>query len=512
MYTCIGEQKTAGTRLAKQYRNAHSQTSCSPVIFLDRNPRFGNGTVITLNWKNTSNMAVLHLPVRAVQPNKGVLEEWRELESDPGLFTLLIEDYGVQGVRVEEIYDVSKKIEGRVYGFVFLFRWGEDRRARNMRKKFLTAEDSYVMDSEVVNQMFFAHQIVNNSCATHALLSVLLNCTDIGLGHTLGKLKDFSAGLDPESKGLAIANMPELARAHNKYSKPSHTVIPPPGGRRASVISSAHALLPETYHFVSYVPIGTRLFELDGLKEFPIDHGPWGEQEEWTDLFRRIITQRLANAQDILFNLMAVVKDPIPEISEKLRILQAEQRELLELATQLAREKAEMENNSQELEDEKQSSSNCEDAVNSVPKGREEPEILGEVARLLPTDPQRLEEVASREILDTLVGIDDKLQIAVARVIINDKELESWKKKEIEEFETKQRYHVEASRRTHDYDPLITEFIKMLAINGQLPARLMRRPSNGKSVTGHKRKPHRSKAELQKKAKTTLLVNGSKVG
>ena len=461
---------------------------------------------------NNFKMAVL--PVRAVQPNKGVLEEWRELESDPGLFTLLIEDYGVQGVKVDEIYDVSKRIEGVVYGFVFLFRWGEDRRARNMRKKFLITEDSYVMDSEVVNQMFFAHQIVNNSCATHALLSVLLNCTDIDLGPTLGKLEEFSAGLDPESKGLAIANMPELARAHNKHAKPSHTVIPPPGGRRASVISSAHALLPETYHFVSYVPIGTRLFELDGLKEFPIDHGPWGEQEEWTDLFRRVITQRLASAQDILFNLMAVVKDRIPEISEKARVLQAEQRELLELATQLAREKAlaEIESNSPEVEDEKLSSSNCdEDDVKSIPKERGEPEILGEVARLLPTDPQRLEEVAHREILDIL-GIDDKLQIVVAKVIINDKELESWKRKELEEFETKHRYHIEASRRTHNYDPLITEFIKMLAINGQLPARLMRRPSNGKSVSSHKRKPHRSKAELQKKAKTTLLVNGSKVG
>ena len=47
-------------------------------------------------------------------------------------------------------------------------------------------------------------------------------------------------------------------------------------------MSSAHALLPETYHFVSYVPLGTRLFELDGLKEFPIDHGPWGSRSGLT--------------------------------------------------------------------------------------------------------------------------------------------------------------------------------------------------------------------------------------
>jgi ubiquitin carboxyl-terminal hydrolase BAP1 len=29
----------------------------------------------------------------------------------------------------------------------------------------------------------------------------------------------------------------------------------------------------EAFHFVSYVPIEGRLFELDGLKPYPIDHG-----------------------------------------------------------------------------------------------------------------------------------------------------------------------------------------------------------------------------------------------
>ena len=32
---------------------------------------------------------------------------WLELESDPGLFTLLLEDMGVEGIQVEEIYDLQ---------------------------------------------------------------------------------------------------------------------------------------------------------------------------------------------------------------------------------------------------------------------------------------------------------------------------------------------------------------------------------------------------------------------
>ncbi len=52
----------------------------------------------------------------------------------------------------------------------------------------------------------------------------------------------------------------------------------------------------EAFHFVSYVPINGRLFELDGLKPFPIDHGPWGETEDWTDKFCRVISERLGTS------------------------------------------------------------------------------------------------------------------------------------------------------------------------------------------------------------------------
>nr|VZI44659.1 unnamed protein product [Spirometra erinaceieuropaei] len=63
-----------------------------------------------------------HAPQGSEMPQ----EEWLELESDPGLFTLLLEDFGVKGVQVEEIYDLSKPIDDVVYGFIFLFRWQQN--------------------------------------------------------------------------------------------------------------------------------------------------------------------------------------------------------------------------------------------------------------------------------------------------------------------------------------------------------------------------------------------------
>lgn len=129
-------------------------------------------------------------------------------------------------------------------------------------------------------------------------------------------------------QGLAIGNTPELARAHN-----SHAVPQPPrascdrNDRNASFTASSR-YSAEAFHFVSYVPIQGRLFELDGLKPYPIDHGPWSENEEWTELFRRVILDRIGSAtsggepyHDIRFSLMVVVPDKRTVLSQRIRLL-----------------------------------------------------------------------------------------------------------------------------------------------------------------------------------------------
>ncbi|XP_062583845.1 ubiquitin carboxyl-terminal hydrolase BAP1-like [Saccostrea cucullata] len=263
--------------------------------------------------------------------NKG----WLELESDPGLFTLLIEDMGVKDVQVEEIYDLQKAIEGTAYGFIFLFRWIEERRSR---RKTTTEEESFVQDENVVNNIFFAQQVIPNSCATHALLSVLLNCDErVKLGEALSKLKEFSRGMGPEDKGVAIGNMPALASAHNSHARPEPRHPP----EKQQGLSTVRTM--EAFHYVSYVPINGRLFELDGLKPYPIDHGPWERDEYWTEKFRRVITERLGMAtggepyHDIRYNLMAVVPDKRSLYEHKLATLKTNRQIVLETLQQMVK-------------------------------------------------------------------------------------------------------------------------------------------------------------------------------
>ena len=425
---------------------------------------------------------------------KEAVEEWRELESDPGLFSLLIEDFGVRGVKVEEIYDMSKKMDTKVYGFVFLFRYElGDRRARKKARN-LASEDSYVLEPCIINNMFFAHQIIINSCATHALLSVLLNCPELDLGPNLTKLKDFSKGLDPESKGYAIANMVELSCAHNRHARPSNVMLPS-ATRKGSVVSSAHALLPETYHFVSYVPINGRLFELDGLKEYPIDHGPWGDHEDWTDLFQRTISFRLAESENFLFNLMAIIPDPAPQLSVIIKSLHTKQEELLKDIVDLATKSTCVPGNN--------------DTAEYVYNDETVQQRINEVTRLLPSNFAQLNEIAEKEC--DAGAIENRLKLLIAKLLINTNKMEASKHKLKEHLETMQRYQIEHSRRIHDYEQFITEFVRMLAVNNQLPYRAMKSTVKSISINSAGQKKKRLVADINRRSKTTLLVNGTKV-
>lgn len=133
---------------------------------------------------------------------------------------------------------------------------------------------------------------------------------------------------------------------------------------------------------MSFVPISGRLFELDGLKPFPIDHGPWTEGDQWTDKFRAVIADRLAisagdEGSEIRFNLMAVVPDRRLAIHHKLKMLKTNRQIVLDALRHLVKvkkdKKEEDKNNIvMEKEDEKTDtvpvSNSTEEAPSSAPK------------------------------------------------------------------------------------------------------------------------------------------------
>jgi len=56
-----------------------------------------------------------------------------------------------------------------------------------------------------------------------------------------------------------------------------------------------------TYHFVAYVPINGRLYELDGLKEGPVDLGKC-DQDDWLKDAKPILDKRIQRWAVLLFS------------------------------------------------------------------------------------------------------------------------------------------------------------------------------------------------------------------
>lgn len=86
---------------------------------------------------------------------------------------------------------ISPPARSPVYGVIFLFKY-----PIGQGKQEAAQDGNY--DFQAVENIFFANQVIQNACATQAILSVLLNRADLDVGEKLREFRDFTQAFPAE--------------------------------------------------------------------------------------------------------------------------------------------------------------------------------------------------------------------------------------------------------------------------------------------------------------------------
>jgi ubiquitin carboxyl-terminal hydrolase L5 len=271
-------------------------------------------------------------------------ETWQgfcDIESEPACFSVILREMGVRDVTVREVFSMDPdflldNIPQPIYGFILLFHYrefGNDGQATKCPK-----------------DVWFANQLpAQNSCATLAMINVMMNQTDeadVNIGEHLTQFKDFTQDLTPYQRGEAFASFDFVKKIHNSFAKKmdilegdkhlNHKV------KRAQRIKaqlltektkptkkgtkSRRATSPDTvasndsresvednaHHYIAFVPVGNEVWKLDGLDRQPTCVGTFEPQhgETWLQSVSDTISTLMAAGDDD-YGVIALTQSPL---------------------------------------------------------------------------------------------------------------------------------------------------------------------------------------------------------
>lgn len=258
---------------------------------------------------------------------------WNTIESDAGVFTRLITDLGVEGLQFEDIpylqYLEEESVSSLLKGVVFLFPYEV-----SLYQGSEPVQGTYETDSD---KLFFSQQTIQNACATQAVINILFNLAkedeeSVTLGPELSQFYEFVKDFhQAELIGETINNSELIRNVHNSFTPPNLFVMDEDPYRNRGKPE-------EVFHFVGFIPYRSRIYELDGLRPYPIEHGPF------TD-FAKDVQNILQERMNILvqlgvhkFNIIGVIKDKLEFLQNQLQKEDINDSEEFILAEQLQEE------------------------------------------------------------------------------------------------------------------------------------------------------------------------------
>ncbi|KAF3479979.1 ubiquitin carboxyl-terminal hydrolase [Arthroderma uncinatum] len=233
-----------------------------------------------------------------------------EIESEPAIFNAMLKDFGVKGVKVQEVVSLDDEmlafLAKPIYGLIFLFRWRED----DPRKQEQSCPES----------LWFANQTVENACATVALLNIINNIDGIEMGEELRSFREFTKDFSPALRGNAIGNFEFVKKIHNSFARKmdilnADLLLKTQQGRKSKAKDKQETDedMEAGFHFIAFVKAKERVWKFDGLERQPQSLGECREGDDWLCLATKEIQTKMAEYEEdqIEFSILSLSKDPM---------------------------------------------------------------------------------------------------------------------------------------------------------------------------------------------------------
>jgi ubiquitin carboxyl-terminal hydrolase L3 len=229
-----------------------------------------------------------------VAPSEGEARptpHWIPLESNPAMLQAFSSKIGLEVEDGQPVFGDCIALDKSMlpvpcHALVFLFPWNATFGPAQKERKGAV--------EEISPKLFFMKQKVNNACGSIAVMHTLINTSLAGLinlkpGSFITRYYDASKDMSPADRGdylgTAGNELKEASEAVASDVTVSQTVAP---AATASVES----------HFICFVNVDDHVYELDGLKPGPLNHGKVSETEDFLDIVLRVINTEFTSKDE----------------------------------------------------------------------------------------------------------------------------------------------------------------------------------------------------------------------
>lgn len=223
---------------------------------------------------------------------------WIPLESNPDVMTKYMHKLGMsQSWSFSDVFGLDPvslaTVPQPTVALILLFPETE-----NIKKADLERLSKIEKDGQTVSpNVYFMKQTIGNACGTVGLLHAVLNVTDqITLENPLKDFLEKTKGLNPDEKATCMENDETLHVAHEESAQEGQTEAPSPEDN-------------VTNHFIALISKDGCIYEMDGRKEFPINHGPTSSETFLSDAAKVCQEFMKHDPNEFRFTVMALSKN-----------------------------------------------------------------------------------------------------------------------------------------------------------------------------------------------------------